>query len=235
MIQGSGRWAVVGIEVGHECRGLAPVSNQHDLVPRHVARRHPHRDPRQHVPIAFEKPPARSRGDRLEVRRQVAGAGALVGLSGEVELAFLHHVGGVREGRPDVAPWVILQIGIHRGVPAGMVEMEMGVDHPFDVPRKKPGGSERILQLRGALPAPSSRPRRCRGTSRPPCCPVRCRSAPARRSARPEGSASRAGSDGARLARPACSRVDTARRRTSRRHPGAGSRPRGCDSADCRP
>ena len=38
-----------------------------------------------------------------------------------------------------------------RGVAAGVIEMEVGVDHPPHVARKEPGGGERVLQLGGAF------------------------------------------------------------------------------------
>ena len=44
MIQGSGRWAVVGIRSATNA-AVSPRSEQHGLVEGHVARRQPDRDP----------------------------------------------------------------------------------------------------------------------------------------------------------------------------------------------
>ena len=117
----------------------------------HVTRRETHRDARQHVPVALEQPPPLGGGDRLEVVGEIARAGALVGVPGELELPLLHHVGGVGERGPHVAPRVVLQLGVQRGVAAGVIEVEVGVDHPAHVARQDARRRERVLELGRAL------------------------------------------------------------------------------------
>ena len=70
---------------------------------------------------------------------------------GELQLALLHHVGGVGKRGPHVAAGIVLQLGVERGVAAGVVEMQMGIDHPADVAGQEAGGGERVLQLGRAL------------------------------------------------------------------------------------
>jgi hypothetical protein len=91
------------------------------------------------------------RHDGLEVVRQVAGTGALVGVPGKFELALLDHIGGIGIGRSDVPPGIIFQVRVHAGISPSMVEVQMGVDHPRDITRQKPRRCQRVLQLGGAL------------------------------------------------------------------------------------
>ena len=134
MIQGSGRCAAVGNQIGDEQRGLAPVSTStawwNGTWPG-VSRTE---IPGQHLAVAVQQPPAVRGGDRLEVVRQIARPGALVGVAGELELAALHDVGGVGERRAGRgAAGSFSSSGSMRGVAAGMVEVQMGVDDPAHV------------------------------------------------------------------------------------------------------
>ena len=166
MIQGSGRWAAVGIRSATNAAVSPPSLHQHRLVPGHVARGEPDRDPRQHLAVALQQPPAARRRDRLEVVRQVARPGALVGVAGELELAALHHVGGVGKGRAARARrGIVLQLRDRmRGVAAGVVEVQVGVDDPAHVAGQEPGGRPARPRAGWRPPAPRSRCRRCRGT-----------------------------------------------------------------------
>ena len=103
--------------------------------------------PGQNLPVALEQPPALGGGDRLVVVGEIARAGALVGAAGELELPLLHHVGRVGERGPHVAPRVVLQLGVQRGVAARVVEVEVRIDDPADVARQMPRRREGVLQL----------------------------------------------------------------------------------------
>ena len=83
--------------------------------------------------------------------RQIAGSGALIGVTGKLQLPTLHHVGGIGKCRADVPSRVILQIGVHGGIPTRMIEMEMGIDDPFHVPGQEAGRRQGVLQLSGTL------------------------------------------------------------------------------------
>jgi hypothetical protein len=52
-----------------------------------------------------------------------------------------------------VPPGIVLEVRIHGGVAACVIEVEMSVDHPLDVLGEKAGGRQRVLQLRCALQA----------------------------------------------------------------------------------
>ena len=61
------------------------------------------RDAGQDLAVALEQPELPGLVHRLEVVREVARPGPLVGVRRELELAALHHVGGVGERQPDLA------------------------------------------------------------------------------------------------------------------------------------
>ena len=233
MIHGSGRCAAVGIRSAMKTAVSPPLCTSTALVVRHVARREPHRDPGQHLDVAFQQLPAARRRDGLEVGRQVARPGALVGVAGELELAALHDVGGV--GKPGRSAGAGRPSGSGSArVAAGMVEVQVGVDHPAHIAggtrrsRARPPAGSRlesrvldavdVVELRVLLVAE----RRC-----PP--------ARARRGARSGGSAWPAGSGAARRAAPLL--PERARHHAEHRaaiQPLAG-RPPACDSAASRP
>src|SRR2546426_8582604 len=80
----------------------------------------------------------------MEVVPQVAGGGALVGVPRELELALLDDVRRRGEAGPP-RPCLVA-----KGVAAGVVEMEVRVDHPAHVAGRVTQRAERILELRRA-------------------------------------------------------------------------------------
>src|SRR5688572_4354099 len=143
-------------QVGDERGGLAAVLDQYRLVPRHVARRHPREDAREHLGVAVQHLELPGVGDGLEVGAEVARAGALVGLPGELEVAALDDVGRVRKGGAEDALVVADAGGVAVGVAARMVEVEMGIDDPLHVGGRVAGIVQRVEQLgrRTFAPAP---------------------------------------------------------------------------------
>ena len=164
--------------------------------------------------------PAAATGSKLG--GQVAGAGALVGVAGELELVALHDIGGVGEGQA----WRGGGSAAPQGIAPGMVEMQVGVDHPAHLLRPMPRGARARPPAGSGRGRRRSRRRRCRGTSGLPCRPARCPPGPVRRGARSGGSAWRAGSDCAHPARSASTRGAWAPRRTSPHRRAAAGRPR---------
>src|SRR6266542_3021985 len=84
-----------GHEVRKEARALPATFHQYGLVEGHVAGRGKAADPRQHLRFAVDQLERHG----LEVVREVARGGPLVGVAREVELPLLHHVAGPGERR----------------------------------------------------------------------------------------------------------------------------------------
>ncbi len=145
---------------------------------------------------------------RLPVVREVARPVALVGTAGMLHLPPLQPVPGLGEGRHD--PPALLP-----GVPAAVVEVEMGEQDVGDVPQLVARPPDRLRQALG-LRDPW---RRSPGTARRACRRCRCRSAAGRSRARPAGSWCPCGCGSGRPAASPSPRGSAARRRTSRRRP----------------
>src|SRR5919108_906433 len=141
-----------GYQVRQEADPLSRALDQDRLVKRHVARCRKAPDPGH----GFRLPGHQRKGYRLEVRRQVARRRALVGMTGELELAALHHVGSVWEGDSDLTPSTTSRTStiLHNlpvGIPSGMIEMQVTVDHPAHVGRGVPQLRQGVLQTGAAF------------------------------------------------------------------------------------
>jgi hypothetical protein len=81
----------------------------------------------------------------LEVVGEIARRGPLVRVEGEVELPFLHDVPRTGKGQGELPRLVPV------GVPARVIEVEVGIDHAAHVLRPMAQLGERVLELRAAV------------------------------------------------------------------------------------
>src|SRR5436190_3825794 len=123
---------------------------------RHVPRRRHAPDPGHDLRVTYDW----YERHLLEIMWQIARLRALVGVTREFELAFLDHVRRLREAqlRRTVGRWdgrtvrrLVGRLAI--GIAAGVIEMEMGIDHPANVIGPVSELRERVFDLgRPVLP-----------------------------------------------------------------------------------
>ena len=100
-----------------------------------------HRDTGRNLRIAFQQSHLSAVNQRIVVVGHVADAVALMLLMGVFHLALLHVIGGARETSAGLAVLVI-------GVPAAVVEMQVGVDDDVDLVGRHAGLLKALQQAR---------------------------------------------------------------------------------------
>src|SRR5437899_11755559 len=109
-----------GDEVREKAHPLTAALDQYRLVIRHVPRRRQAADPGERLRLPVEK---RERHP-LEVVREVARRGALVGVPGELELSLLDHVRRPWKGDPNGASRAsTISTPLPIGIAARVIEM----------------------------------------------------------------------------------------------------------------
>src|SRR6266550_302021 len=128
-------------EIGDEA-GLLPAAPDEDrLVIRDMSRRRQRVDPRQDLGFAVDQ----LKRHALEVVGEIAARGALIGVPREGELVLLHHVAGLGKCQAH------LPRGIDPVIAAGVVKMQMGIDHPANIVRSMAQLAQRIFQLGSSI------------------------------------------------------------------------------------
>src|SRR5213594_2351871 len=130
-------------QVRDKARALAPTLDHDGLVIGDVPGRGNAADARQYVDLPLH----RLEPDGLEVVREIARLGALVGVARELELPPLHHVGRLRKCGED-AP-----LAGAPGVASRVVEVQVGVDHPAHLLGPVAELGERVFEAGAPLPA----------------------------------------------------------------------------------
>src|SRR5437762_14256841 len=101
-----------------------------------MARRRQPADPRQDLRLAVDQLERHA----LEIVRQIAPGGALVGVPGKVQLFPLHDVARAWEGE-----------SLPRQVATRMIEVKVRINDPADVLRPVPQLAQGVLQLRATI------------------------------------------------------------------------------------
>src|SRR5439155_5087517 len=130
-------------EIGDKARLLAAALDENRLVIRYMSGRRDRANAREDLLLTVDE----LEGDTREVVREVAAGSPLVGVLGEVELALLHDVARLGEGQAD------LPCRVDPVVAAGVIEMEVRVDHPANVVGVVAQLAERVFQLRSSIVA----------------------------------------------------------------------------------
>src|ERR1043166_3649857 len=107
-----------------------------------VARRRNQRDPADDLLLAIDEVVPAGLGDRDEVVIEVAGRRAFVGMGSIVVLTLLDDISGLRKRELHLPRRALA------GIAAGVVEMQMRVDHQRDVRRRMTEFREAILEPR---------------------------------------------------------------------------------------
>jgi len=142
MIQGSGRWALVGTRSARKHTRSPPLSTRTDWVIGHVPRRGQATDTRERLRLAV-------RGVNGTARSWAGGSSPRCArcVSGELKLSPLDHIPGVWEAQ-------VTRPTDHGMYCPRVIEVQVCVDHPADVGRPVAELCKRIFQpLRPSLPS----------------------------------------------------------------------------------
>src|SRR5690625_324352 len=129
-----------GDQISEENTSIATRGEEDRLVIRYMTRGQEDTDPRDDLGLTIDEIEVASLLDWIEVVGQITRPDSLIPRVSELELAPLHDIPSAREGEADD------RLGIVMSVPASMVEVEVSIDHIFDIVGRETSIPNRILE-----------------------------------------------------------------------------------------